>query len=113
MTAPPRLHGRVYQAIHEQGLRLTSKNAQIDWAVEHGIERAQFEATLGSDETLIATQVARDATIAYGIRFTPSIVVDGRFLTTGEMIGTASRLFPVLDQLIEMALARRPNSTNE
>ncbi len=113
LDALPRLHGRVYQAIHEQGLRLTSKNAQIDWAVEHGIERAQFEATLGSDETLIATQVARDATIAYGIRFTPSIVVDGRFLTTGEMIGTASRLFPVLDQLIEMALERRPNSTNE
>ena len=109
----PQLHGRVYQAIHEQGLRLASTKDQVDWAVEQGMERAQFEATLGSDKTLIATQVARDATIAYGIRFTPSIVVDGRFLTTGEMIGTASRLFPVLDQLIEMALARRPSTTNE
>jgi thiol:disulfide interchange protein DsbA len=113
LGALPRLHGRVYQAIHEQGLRLASKNDQVDWAVEQGMERVQFEATLGSDETLIATQVARDATIAYGIRFTPSIVVDGRFLTTGEMIGTASRLFPVLDQLVEMALASRPNTKNE
>lgn len=112
LGALPRLHGRVYQAIHEQGLRLTSTNDQIDWAVEQGMERAQFEATLDSDETLIATQLARDATIAYGIRFTPSIVVDGRFLTTGEMIGNASRLFPLLDQLIEMALARRQNATS-
>jgi thiol:disulfide interchange protein DsbA len=113
LGALPRLHGRVYQAIHEQGLRLTSTNDQVDWAVEQGMERVQFAATLGSDETLIATQVARDTTISYGIRFTPSIVVDGRFLTTGEMIGTASRLFPVLDQLVEMALARRPDAMSE
>jgi thiol:disulfide interchange protein DsbA len=107
MGALPRLHGRVYQAIHEQGLRLSSRNDQIDWAVAHGLDRAQFEATLESDETLIATQLARDATVAYGIRFTPSIVVGGRFLTTGEMINNASRLSPVLDQLIAMSLATR------
>lgn len=113
LGALPRLHGRVYQAIHEQGLRLTSSSDQIDWAVEQGMERSQFEVTLDSDETLIATQLARDTTIAYGVRYTPSIVVDGRFLTTGEMIGNASRLFPLLDQLIEMALARRQNATSQ
>ena len=103
----PRLHGRVYQAIHEQNWMLSSKGEQIDWAVEQGIEKSQFEAVLDSDETLIASQLARDATVAYGIRFTPSIVVDGRFLTTGEMIGNSSRLAYVLDGLIEMALATR------
>ena len=113
LGALPRLHGRVYQAIHEQGLRLSSRTEQIDWAVENGMNKAQFEATLGSDETLIATQLARDATLAYGIRFTPSIVVDGHYLTTGEMIGNASRLFPVLDHLIDMAFAGRQNATTE
>lgn len=113
LGALPRLHGRAYQAIHEQGLRLSSRSEQIDWAAEQGMDRAQFETTLDSDETLIATQLARDATVAYGIRFTPSIVVDGRFLTTGELIGNASRLSPVLDQLIGMALARRNDIKNE
>lgn len=113
LGALPRLHARVYQAIHEQNLRLSSRSEQIDWAAEQGMERAQFEAILDSDETLIATQLARDATVAYGIRFTPSIVVDGRFLTTGEMIGNASRLSSVLDQLIQMALERRQDGTNE
>jgi thiol:disulfide interchange protein DsbA len=103
----PQLHGRVYQAIHEQNWMLSSRSEQIDWAAEQGIERAQFEATLDSDETLIATQLARDTTVAYGIRYTPSIVVDGRFLTTGEMIGSAPRLALVLNQLIEMAIASR------
>ena len=113
LGALPQLHGRVYQAIHEQGLRLSSRSEQIDWAAEQGMDRAKFETALDSDKTLIATQLARDATVAYGIRFTPSIVVDGRFLTTGEMIGNAPRLSPILDQLIEMALARRKNITNE
>ncbi len=113
LGALPRLHARVYQAIHEQNLRLSSRSEQIDWAAEQGMDMAQFEAMLDSDETLIATQLARDATVAYGIRFTPSIVVDGRFLTTGEMIGNASRLSPVLDQLIQMALERRQDGTNE
>jgi len=103
----PQLHGRVYQAIHEKNWMLSSRSEQIDWAAEQGIETSQFEATLDSDETLIATQLARDATVAYDIRFTPSIVVDGRFLTTGEQIGNASRLAPLLDQLIELAIAMR------
>jgi hypothetical protein len=38
---------------------------------------------------------------------TPSIVVDGRYLTTGAMIGNASRVSPVLDQLLELASATR------
>jgi thiol:disulfide interchange protein DsbA len=104
----PRLHGRVYQAIHEQNWMLSSRREQIDWAAEQGIERTLFETTLDSDETRISTQLARDATVAYDIRFTPTIVVDGRFLTTGEMIGNASRLKFVLDELVAMAIARRP-----
>jgi thiol:disulfide interchange protein DsbA len=105
----PRLHDQVYVAIHEQDRRLSSRKEQILWASEQGLDPAEFEATLTSDATLIATQRARDATLAYGIRATPSIVVDGRFLTTGEMIGRASRVSYVLDGLLEMALAARGN----
>jgi thiol:disulfide interchange protein DsbA len=103
----PRLHDQVYIAIHEQGRRLTSRREQVKWAVDNGIDEAVFENTVESDAVAIATQRARDATVAYGIRVTPSIVVDGRYLTTGAMIGNASRVSPVLDQLLELASATR------
>lgn len=105
--ALPQLHHRVYIAIHEQSRALSSRDEQIRWAAEYGIDPVAFELELDSDATKIATQQARDATVAYGIRATPSIVVDGRYLTTGEMIGNASRVAYVMDGLIEMALRAR------
>ena len=103
----PQMHLLAYQAIHERGRKLGSRSEQIAWAAEHGIDAEKFSGLLGADATLIASQHARDATLAYGVQVTPSIVVDGRFLTTGEMIGRASRVTQVLDALVEMALAAR------
>lgn len=103
----PQLHDQVYVAIHEQDRRLSSPSEQIRWAAEQGVDPGKFEAALNSDATLIATQSARDATLAYGIAATPSIVVDGRYLTTGAMIGRASRVFDVLNGLLDMALTAR------
>lgn len=103
----PQLHDQVYVAIHEQDRRLISPGEQIRWAAEQGLDPGKFESVLKSDATLIATQRARDATLAYGIEATPSIVVDGRYLTTGELIGRASRVFQVLDGLLDMAFASR------
>jgi len=107
----PQLHDQVYVAIHEQDRRLTSTSEQIRWVAEQGVDPGQFEAALTSDATLIETQHARDATLAYGISATPSIVVDGRYLTTGEMIGNASRVFEVLNGLLDMALTARRKKT--
>ena len=107
----PQLHDRVYVAIHEQGRRLSSRSEQVRWMSEQGVDATAFESALDSDATVTATRQARDATIAYGIRVTPSIVVDGRYLTTGDMIGKASRVSQVLDQLLAMALATRGAAT--
>lgn len=103
----PRLHDRVYIEIHERERMLSSTSEQIRWASEQGVDPAAFEAALASDATLIATQQARDSTVAYGIRATPSIVFDGRYVTTGEMIGNASRAPQVLDRLLQMARSAR------
>jgi thiol:disulfide interchange protein DsbA len=107
LGALPQLHHRVYIAIHEQNRRLSSRREQIMWVSEHGVDPVAFELELDSDATMIATQQAHDATLAYGIRATPSLVIDGRYLTTGEMIGKASRVTYVLDGLLEIALMAR------
>jgi thiol:disulfide interchange protein DsbA len=48
-------------------------------------------------------QKARDTTVAYGIRATPSMVVDGKYLTSGGMLGSLDALLPVVDGLIDKA----------
>jgi hypothetical protein len=75
------------------------------------VDGATLRTQLTADSTLIASQQARDATLAYGVTVTPSIIVDGRYLTTGEMIGRASRLAPLLDALLDLARASRDRTS--
>jgi thiol:disulfide interchange protein DsbA len=102
-----RLHGEVYRAVHEHGRNLGSIKEALAWGESHGLERARFEELLRSDAVAASVQRARDTTVAYGIRSTPSLVVDGRYLTGTAIVGSLEDLFPVLDGLIAMARAAR------
>ena len=107
----PRLHSKVYQSVHEGGRGLSTKSDMEDWAEAQGLDRARFEQVLMSDETVIKVQKARDTTVEYAIRATPTLIVDGRYLTTGGMVGSVERLIEVLGGLV--AMAREARQGNE
>lgn len=102
-----RLHGEVYRALHQQGRNLGSIKEALAWGDSQGLERARFEALLRSDEVAALVQQARDTTVAYGVRSTPSLVVDGRYLTGAAIVGSLELLLPVLDGLVAKARAAR------
>lgn len=107
LGALDRLHGEVYRAVHEQGRNLGSIKEALAWGQSHGLERARLEELLRSDAVAASVQRARDATVAYGIRSTPSLIVDGRYLTGAAIVGSLEDLLPVLDGLIAKARAER------
>ncbi len=98
-----RLHARVYQAVHEDGLNLGNSSELFEWAQRVGLDRDKLEQLLDSDLVRDEVQRARDATVAYGIRATPSFVVDGKYLTSGGVAGSLEALLPVVDGLIDKA----------
>ncbi len=103
----PRLHEEVYRSIHHRQQSLQGREDLVEWAANRQIDPAQFETVLMSDAVLIKVQQSRDATIAYSVTSTPSLVVDGRFLTSGALLGDITRLIPVLDEMIDLARASR------
>lgn len=107
LNALPRLHGEVYRAIHELGMGLQTRAEAVEWAQSRQLDERKFEDLLMSDSVLLSVQQAHDATIEYGIRATPSLVVDGRYLTSGALLGDVQQLLRVLDELVEMARRRR------
>jgi len=96
-----RMHTEVYRAIHEEGINLGISSEFFQWARKHGLDQNKAEEVLDSNSVIEKVQYARDATVAYGIRATPSFVVDGRYLTSPGMLHSSDGLFPTLDILIE------------
>ena len=97
-------HQKVYDAFYKQNKELTSDQAVKDWAKSAGIDAAKFEQTY--DSFAVDTKVQRGSTIAkaYGVQFTPSIAVNGKYYTGPSMAGghDYAKFFGVLDELIDM-----------
>jgi protein dithiol oxidoreductase (disulfide-forming) len=102
-----RLHQDVYRSYHVEGDRLNTPDSTADWAARRGIDRARWVSTFESAEVNRKVEQSLAATRNYVIEGTPSLVVDGRFVTSTGMTETIAGVFPILDDLIVMARERQ------
>lgn len=102
-----RLHQDVYRTYHVEKDSLDSEDSTAGWAARRGIDRAAWIATYNSPDTERKVDYAIAATRAYMIEGTPSLVVDGRFITSTGMSETIAGVIQILEDLIVMARERR------
>jgi thiol:disulfide interchange protein DsbA len=103
-----RYHMKVYDAIHRQNQQLFTDQAVTDWAVKQGIDKTKFEQIYQSFG--IDTKVQRAAAMGrtYGVQFTPSVAVNGKYWTGPSMVMSPNggldipRFFEVVDRLVAM-----------
>ena len=113
MGAAERLHGAVYRSYHVDDLSLSQEKVIAEWAAKQGLDRDKFMAIYGSDETRRKAERARKMTIDYDIRSMPSVVVDGRYLTSSSMTPGVPQVIPVLDGLIRLARQQRTEKSGK
>jgi thiol:disulfide interchange protein DsbA len=102
-----RLHQRAYYSYHAEKLAMSKPEAMSEWAVRNGITRERWDETYNSAAVQRKVEEAAQLTRAYNITGTPSLVVDGRYLTSGSMSETLDGLIPILDGLIFRIRATR------
>lgn len=102
-----RLHAGLYRAYHREERNLEDEAELVRWVAKQGIARAHFEMVLNSDEIMAQVEEARRATYAYTVESTPTLVVDGRYLTSSGMAGGVAELMPIVEDLIVLARQER------
>lgn len=104
-----RLHLKVYESYHVDLLRVSEPDVMVEWAVKNGIDRKRWHDAYRSPETDAKVERARQLTKAYAIEVTPTLVVDGRYLTSGRHVPASDvrDMIPILEDLIRLARQNR------
>lgn len=103
----PKIHGAVYDAVQKQNIDLGDEATLLDWAAKRGIDRKKLSEAFASFTTQTNVSKSMQMTKSYGITGTPSIVVDGKYLTSPELTQSLPGTITELDKLIQMARASR------
>ena len=100
----------VFVAIHKSGTNLTSDKAFFDWAASKGLDRKKVEDMYNSFAISGKMNRAKAEAQQYSVQSVPMIVVDGKFVTATDKVGSHEALPPVINALIAKARAERPKS---
>lgn len=107
LGALDKLHAAFFQAMQENPARYNNESVIADFAAAHGIDRKKFSETFQSFGVRLKLERAKQLNQDLNISSVPTIVVDGKYLTTTTMAGGEHALFKLVDQLIAKAAKER------
>ena len=104
----PRLGHVVFDTIHRQHRSLEMLMEISEWASQHGIPVARFEAAWHSAQVQAGIEQSNAQVKAWGVNSVPQFGVNGRHLTSPAMVGGSNqRALEVVDWLVARARQAR------
>jgi protein dithiol oxidoreductase (disulfide-forming) len=94
-------HEKLFEAIHEQGRRLTSEDAIARFLASLGINEAEFRKALVSMPVNTKTNRAIELTEKYGVTGVPALIVGGRYRVLNKAINSYDEMLQIVDFLAE------------
>jgi thiol:disulfide interchange protein DsbA len=101
------LHTKVFRAVQADRRPLLKPDEIADFMAASGIDRKQWLDTYNSFSVATRANRAGQVWKAYKVDGTPSMAVDGRYLTAPSMVGSREGSLAVLDWLIQKSRAER------
>ena len=102
-----RLQSAVFEAIHVKQINLNNEQTLLDWMEQHGVDRKKFADAYNSFSINNRADFAKKLTRDYGVECTPTLVVDGKYLTGPGMTGSHESALQVVNELINKARQER------
>ena len=103
-----RLHWPVYDNFHFDGKLLNEEKVMLEWVGHNGIDAKKFAEIYGSPAVQGKLAETRELMKTYGVRAVPTIIVDGKYLSSARLAGGTRQLMQIVDELVRQAKSERP-----
>ncbi|HEX7238383.1 MAG TPA: thiol:disulfide interchange protein DsbA/DsbL [Gammaproteobacteria bacterium] len=88
-----------FNEVHKNGNLLDTEPKLVAFFAAHGVDEAAFKSTLNSFAVNAKLKRAADLEQRYRVQSTPSVVVNGKYLTVGRMAGSVEAWFAIIEEL--------------
>jgi protein dithiol oxidoreductase (disulfide-forming) len=88
------LHAKILNTWHVEHHQLLTDNDNIEWAVKNGFDKAKFMETYFSFSVMSKLQGAQRIGESYQVNSTPTLVIDGRYITDPGLIQNSNPTIP-------------------
>jgi thiol:disulfide interchange protein DsbA len=95
------LHGKFFDGIHKDRVRLNDDSAIADFMEKQGIDKKTWQAAFTSFSVQIKAQRARKMAEAYKVDGVPMMAVNGKYLIEPGMTGGTDNMLKVVDFLVQ------------
>ncbi len=95
------MHQAFFNEIHVERNMLDTEQKLAQFFARFGVDAETFRKTFSSFSVHTKVQRANDLITRYRVLATPNIVVDGKYVTDGQMSGSYDRWFGIIDALAE------------
>jgi thiol:disulfide interchange protein DsbA len=92
---------KIFRAIHVDRVRLETAENMAEFVGKNGVDATKFLAAFKSFSVATSVAKAKKMMADYKIESVPTLVVQGRFVTSSSLAGSNERSLAVVDGLVQ------------
>lgn len=95
------IHEPLFHALHTQKRRINNDDALYDFVTKLGVDGGEFSKIYSSNATETNIKEALVMGKRYRVTGVPSVVVNGKYLTSASLAGSFENMLKVVDKLVD------------
>ncbi len=100
------VHGKIFEEIHKNRKHLNTLDDMTSFLVKNGIDKKAFTDAYNSFAVDGSLRKAISRQSTYNITGVPTLIINGKYMTTGSMAGTYEKMLEVVDFLVAQESAK-------
>ena len=93
-------HDALFVALHTDKVKIGSLDDLAGWYAQHGVDKAQFLATMESFAVNAKIAQAQQQVPRYDVDGTPSLIVNGKYRVVAPREGSFTKMLQITDWLV-------------